>query len=618
MEFEMGSHVPEPLALVDEDTNGAGTSASSYTRVPLFPSSPAVPAHPPLPSYTSGDGDGGGKAVIEQQVAKLKRKRESAEDTKAQTGSGEGDAAQSSRAVSDKGTKQTDLNGSAEKKPKNQLKREKRARQETKAERKARLAEKDGPDNVLLTATANGAGAKGGYTITNNVILADDFLVGSGEGVIYTDGSSKFKAIGTTRTNNRIATAEVSGTPMQADGTEEDRALGTDDERTDKIYYGGAAFAHQLSGPDWKGTAFPLGRATSSQAEVQAIKLGIAYADDQRLLADKTCLVIRTDSQEALNQIRKARAGQPVKDPEVLEIVEKIEILAAAGTAVKCFWVKGHGTCAGNRVADRLAGFARDRAMEGVLPPIMYNSPENGPNRDQLEQAADDARSCAVRMNTEAIRSAQQATNRSRQQPPQYSPLADDGTPSSAPSMAATITTSQAKARTRVKPVRRGGRRRRLQRPAALPDYTAATQQPFGEPGIQSGAPTHNAVVNDNQPSSFYANFPGNTYLFGQPDSSAPYPFDFRPTMRDSGGVQDGETVPPRDWRAAGIAVTPPGFVPHAEDSILPPAEGEQRSLNTSTAEFMNLFGLVGDSALRPGSTAEEVEDVEQYELRTE
>ncbi|KAI7185401.1 hypothetical protein KC316_g7426 [Hortaea werneckii] len=119
---------------------------------------------------------------------------------------------------------------------------------------------------------------------------------------------------------------------------------------------------NEASSPDgmkWYGISWPLGKASDGQpistayAERTAIRLALRMIKWKDMAAGRQSLVIQTDSQTCLHQIKDGLEGKS-RDSDVNEIVLYVQALRSQFD-VKLIWVKGHHQCAGNRMADRYA-----------------------------------------------------------------------------------------------------------------------------------------------------------------------------------------------------------------------------------------------------------------------
>ncbi|KAI6851087.1 hypothetical protein KC327_g2794 [Hortaea werneckii] len=133
---------------------------------------------------------------------------------------------------------------------------------------------------------------------------------------------------------------------------------------------------NEASSPDgmkWYGISWPLGKTSDGQpistayAERMAIRLALRMIKWKDMAAGKQNLVIQTDSQTCLHQIKDGLEGIS-RDDEVNDIVLYVDALRSQ-FGVKLIWVKGHHQCTGNRMADRFAHGGRVSSELGS-PPI--------------------------------------------------------------------------------------------------------------------------------------------------------------------------------------------------------------------------------------------------------
>ncbi|KAI7554694.1 hypothetical protein KC331_g366 [Hortaea werneckii] len=119
---------------------------------------------------------------------------------------------------------------------------------------------------------------------------------------------------------------------------------------------------NEASSPDamkWYGISWPLGKGSDGQpistayAERTAIRLALRTIKWKDMAVGRQSLVIQTDSQTCLHQIKDGLEGKS-RYNDVNDIVLYVQALRSQFD-VKLIWVKGHHQCTGNRMADRYA-----------------------------------------------------------------------------------------------------------------------------------------------------------------------------------------------------------------------------------------------------------------------
>lgn len=151
---------------------------------------------------------------------------------------------------------------------------------------------------------------------------------------------------------------------------------------------------NEASSPDgmkWYGISWPLGKGSDGQpistayAERTAIRLALRMIKWKDMAAGRQSLVIQTDSQTCLHQIKDGLEGKS-RDSDVNDIVLYVQALRSQ-IDVKLIWVKGHHQCTGNRMADRYAHGGRVSSELGS--PAITSLDHSAPPGEVLTYAAD-------------------------------------------------------------------------------------------------------------------------------------------------------------------------------------------------------------------------------------
>ncbi|KAI6881404.1 hypothetical protein KC360_g5395 [Hortaea werneckii] len=127
----------------------------------------------------------------------------------------------------------------------------------------------------------------------------------------------------------------------------------------------------------WNGYAWPLGKddeiSLSNFSELMAIKLALEMIMDVDILDSRKRAVIQTDSRDALVRIENYLRGKNTSSRTTGMTVSRISELRSWGVDIAFVWVKGHHCCAGNRIADVLAGHGRCVSEQGIPPVTAFD-----------------------------------------------------------------------------------------------------------------------------------------------------------------------------------------------------------------------------------------------------
>ncbi|KAI7349833.1 hypothetical protein KC320_g5847 [Hortaea werneckii] len=128
---------------------------------------------------------------------------------------------------------------------------------------------------------------------------------------------------------------------------------------------------------EWNGFAWLLGVNyeiwLSNYAERIAIKLALEMIMDLDLLDGRKKVVIQSDSKTALQLIETQLSGNNAGSRTTRMTVSRISELRSWDVDIAFVWVKGHHCCAGNRIADVLAGHGRCVSEQG-FPPVDFSN----------------------------------------------------------------------------------------------------------------------------------------------------------------------------------------------------------------------------------------------------
>ena len=108
----------------------------------------------------------------------------------------------------------------------------------------------------------------------------------------------------------------------------------------------------------------------SNELELQAALFGLAQA--RQHFPDRP-LALFSDNQDAVTRLDRARTLGLAQDPALSLMLAALDLPASLENTAVC-WVRGHGNCRGNALADLHAG----AAAEGQGPQIPINTPPRG------------------------------------------------------------------------------------------------------------------------------------------------------------------------------------------------------------------------------------------------
>ncbi|MDP2882385.1 MAG: RNase H family protein [Azonexus sp.] len=92
----------------------------------------------------------------------------------------------------------------------------------------------------------------------------------------------------------------------------------------------------------------------SNELELQATLFALEQARD--LFPDRP-LALFSDNQDAVHRLNRSKTEGLEQDPELRQMLDALDLLETLAKASIC-WIKGHGSCRGNILADQHAAEA--------------------------------------------------------------------------------------------------------------------------------------------------------------------------------------------------------------------------------------------------------------------
>lgn len=101
----------------------------------------------------------------------------------------------------------------------------------------------------------------------------------------------------------------------------------------------------------------------SNELELQATLFALEQARD---LFSGQPLALFSDNQDAVARLNRSKTGGLDQDPGLRQMLDQFDLVDTLANAAIC-WIKGHGSCRGNILADQHAAVAASQATPGLI-----------------------------------------------------------------------------------------------------------------------------------------------------------------------------------------------------------------------------------------------------------